>query len=63
MAIGLLITWFSNLPGAARRGRRDPGDALYSEDFGTLVWLVNATLKRLQRRPQREEAAAGWERW
>jgi hypothetical protein len=25
--------------------------------------LVNAVLKRLQRRPRREEATAGWERW
>jgi putative membrane protein len=28
-----------------------------------IVWVVNATLKRLQRRPQREEARAGWDRW
>jgi putative membrane protein len=29
-----------------------------------IVWVVNATLKRLQRRPQREEEArAGWDRW
>lgn len=28
-----------------------------------IVWVVNAVLKRLQHRPRREEAAAGWERW
>jgi len=28
-----------------------------------IVWIVNATLKRLQRRPQRDEPAVGWERW
>lgn len=28
-----------------------------------IVWLVNAALKRLQRRPQRDEPAVGWERW
>jgi putative membrane protein len=28
-----------------------------------IVWIVNATLKRLQRRPQSDEAPAGWERW
>ena len=28
-----------------------------------IVWVVNAALKRLQRRPQPDEAMAGWERW
>ncbi|HEY1450053.1 MAG TPA: phage holin family protein [Solirubrobacteraceae bacterium] len=28
-----------------------------------IIWIVNATLKRLQRRPQADEARAGWERW
>lgn len=28
-----------------------------------IVWVVNAMLKRLQRRPQPDEATVGWERW
>jgi hypothetical protein len=28
-----------------------------------IVWIVNATLKRLQRRPRPDEVASRWERW
>lgn len=28
-----------------------------------IVWIVNAALRRVQRRPQAKHAAAGWERW
>jgi putative membrane protein len=59
LAINALMLWLTSriVDGFAVGG-------FWSTIGGALiVWIVNAALKRLQRRPQVDEAAVGWQRW
>jgi putative membrane protein len=59
LAINALMLWLTS-----RIVDRFTVGGFWSTIGGALiVWVVNAALKRLQRRPQPDEAVAGWERW